>query len=117
GNLFVSYRWQDLSVRLQSRYTEGTEGAFGTPLKEWVRDANAPPAQEGWSQRDIGKTDDYIQHDLIARYATPWNATVGFSIQNLLDEDPSDAPGMYNYDYTNGNPLGRVFEVSLQAKF
>jgi iron complex outermembrane receptor protein len=108
GNVFVSYRWQDLAVRLQTRYTEGTEGAFGTPLNRWTA---------AGTQEPIGKTDDYIQHDLVARYATPFNATVGFSIQNLLDEDPSDAPSQFNYDYTNGNPLGRVFEVSLQAKF
>jgi hypothetical protein len=38
-------------------------------------------------------------------------------VQNVLDEDPSDAPSQYNYDYTNGNPLGRVFEVAVKKRF
>jgi outer membrane receptor protein involved in Fe transport len=47
----------------------------------------------------------------------PWDTIVTGSVQNLLDEDPVDAPSQFNYDYTNGNPLGRVFEVNLKKKF
>lgn len=112
ANFFLSYSISDITFRLQTRFTEGTEGAFGTPLQEWVPDGSG-----GWVRRDIGKTDDFIQHDLIVRARLPWNTVLTGSIQNLLDEDPSDAPSQYNYDYTNGNPLGRVFEVSLKKLF
>jgi iron complex outermembrane recepter protein len=114
ANFFLSYAISDVTFRLQTRFTEGTEGAFGTPLQEWVPDA---AAVGGWSRRDIGKTDDYIQHDLIVRAQLPWDTVLTGSIQNVLDEDPSDAPSQYNYDYTNGNPLGRVFEVNVKKRF
>jgi iron complex outermembrane receptor protein len=39
------------------------------------------------------------------------------SIQNLLDTDPPFAQSFYNYDVTNGNPLGRVFKLGVKKKF
>ena len=39
------------------------------------------------------------------------------SIQNLLDKDPPYVPSQYNYDYTAGNPLGRVFELGVKKTF
>jgi iron complex outermembrane receptor protein len=50
-------------------------------------------------------------------YAVSDDVTVTGSIQNILDEDPPYAASQYNYDYTSGNPLGRVFEVNLRARF
>jgi iron complex outermembrane recepter protein len=112
ANPFLAYNFGLATVRLQTRFTEGTEGAFGTPLQEWV-----PNESGGYTRRNIGKTDDFIQHDLIVRSELPWDTTLTASVQNVLDEDPSDAPSQYNYDYTNGNPLGRVFEVNLKKRF
>ena len=39
------------------------------------------------------------------------------SIQNLFDTDPPYVASNFNYDYTNGNPLGRVFEIGVKKKF
>jgi outer membrane receptor protein involved in Fe transport len=39
------------------------------------------------------------------------------SLQNVFDSDPPYAPSQYNYDYTQGNPLGRTFEVGFSKKF
>jgi iron complex outermembrane receptor protein len=97
GNIFFSYSVNDFTVRLQTRYSEGTESAFGTPV--------AP------------KVDDFWQHDLIVRAALPWNTTLTASVQNILNSDPPDAPSQFNYDYTSGNPLGRVFELGVKTKF
>ena len=47
----------------------------------------------------------------------PWDTTLTASIQNLLDEDPPFAQSFYNYDVTNGNPLGRVFKVGVRKRF
>jgi outer membrane receptor protein involved in Fe transport len=112
GNAFISYNVGPVTVRWQGRYTEGTESAFGTAINEWV-----PNDAGGYRQQPIGKLDDYIQHDLIVRAQLPWETTLVGSVQNVLDEDPSDAPSQFNYDYTNGNPLGRVFEVALKKRF
>jgi len=112
GNAFLAYSMGPVTVRWQTRYTEGTEAAFGTSTSEWV-----PNGAGGYTRELIGKLDDYIQHDLIVRAQLPWDTIVTGSVQNLLDEDPVDAPSQFNYDYTNGNPLGRVFEVALKKKF
>jgi iron complex outermembrane receptor protein len=112
ANSFLSYSMGPVTVRWQTRFTEGTEAAFGTSTGEWVLGADG-----NYFRRDIGKLDDYIQHDLIVRAQLPWDTVVMGSVQNLLDEDPVDAPSQFNYDYTNGNPLGRVFEVALKKKF
>jgi iron complex outermembrane receptor protein len=112
GNAFLSYSTGPVTVRWQTRYTEGTEAAFGTSINEWV-----PNGAGGYTQQRIGKLDDYIQHDLVVRAQMPWDTTVVASVQNVLNEDPVDAPSQFNYDYTNGNPLGRVFEVALKKRF
>jgi len=114
ANAFASFNWQDWTFRLQTRYTEGTEAAFSSPTTRFVPDASVAA---GYRAEPLGKTDDYIQHDLVVRWNGPWDTTMTGSIQNVLDEDPSDAPSQYNYDYTNGNPLGRVFEVSFRKRF
>ncbi len=97
GNVFISYKLNDFVFRLQNRYSQGTEAAFGTA--------------------NTGKLKDFWQHDLIAQWHAPMDLTVGLTIQNILNTDPPDAPSQFNYDYTSGNPLGRVFEVSLKKKF
>jgi iron complex outermembrane receptor protein len=112
ANTFFAYTLSDVTFRLQSRFTEGTEGAFGTPQQYW-----APNGSGGYVREDIGKTDDYLQHDLIVRAQLPWDTVLTGSVQNMFDEDPSHAPSMYNYDYTNGNPLGRVFELNVKKRF
>jgi iron complex outermembrane recepter protein len=112
ANSFIAYKHGDVTVRWQTRYTEGTEGAPGTPLNEFV-----PNGAGGYVQRPIGQTDAYFQHDLIVRMELPWATTLTASVQNVLDEDPADAPSQYNYDYTNGNPLGRVFEAAIKKRF
>ena len=64
-----------------------------------------------------GKTNDYWQHDLIVRWNAPWDSLITVSVQNIFDKDPPYAASQYNYDYTNGNPLGRVFEVGFKKLF
>ena len=65
----------------------------------------------------VGKLDDYWQSDLTLTVNLPWDTTVTGSIQNLLDKDPPFAQSFYNYDLTNGNPLGRVVKVGLRKRF
>jgi iron complex outermembrane receptor protein len=98
GNAFASYRLSDWTFRLQSRYSKGTEVSPGL---------NIP----------IETIDDFWQHDVTARWNGPWDLTLTGSVQNVLDTDPPDAQSQYNYDYTTGNPLGRVFEIGVHKKF
>jgi iron complex outermembrane recepter protein len=114
ANGWLSINQGPLTARWQVRYTEGTSPAFGTTLFITVPDPSAP---FGRSLVATGKSKDYWQHDLILRWQAPWEALVTFSIQNVFDKDPPYAASQYNYDYTNGNPLGRVFEIGVKKQF
>jgi len=112
GNIFAGYSHGDLTVRLQTRYTEGTSPAAGTPATRWVVDASG-----NYVQQPVGKTADFWQHDFIVRLVLPWNTDLTASVQNIANTDPPDAPSQYNYDYTKGNPLGRVYELDFKKRF
>ena len=51
------------------------------------------------------------------RWEAPWDSVITASIQNIFDKDPPYLTSNFNYDYTNGNPLGRVFEVGFKKLF
>ncbi|WP_293365551.1 TonB-dependent receptor [Phenylobacterium sp.] len=114
ANGFLAFNRGPLSVRWQTRYAEGTSPAFGSPLFVTVPNPSAP---SGRDLVPVGKSKDFWQHDLVARWEAPWDTTITASVQNLFDKDPPYVPSQYNYDYTNGNPLGRVFEVGFKKRF
>jgi iron complex outermembrane receptor protein len=114
ANAYLAFNYGDWDVRWQIRYTEGTSPAFGTTLFYQVPDAAAP----GYRLVALGKSDDFWQHDLTIRYQLPWYDTIlTFGIQNIADTDPPFVASNYNYDYTNGNPLGRTFKINVRARF
>jgi iron complex outermembrane receptor protein len=59
----------------------------------------------------------YTSLDLVYRVELWWNTTLTVTLQNALDRDPPFAFSQYNYDYTIGNPLGRVIQFNLKKKF
>ncbi|MES3028776.1 MAG: TonB-dependent receptor [Pseudomonadota bacterium] len=64
------------------------------------------------------KIPEYWQHDLTYRIELPWETTATLTVQNIFDEDPPFAIGtQYNYDPSSGNPLGRVYSMSLRKRF
>ncbi len=111
---FLNFDHGPLNVRWQIRYTEGTTPAFGTTLFHEVPDSTSAA---GYSLKALGKSDDFWQHDLIVRYQAPWDTTITASVQNVLDADPPFVASNFNYDYTNGNPLGRTFKINLRKRF
>ena len=127
ANAFLAYVRGPLSLRWQTRFAEGTSPAFGSPLFVTVPNAGAttaPAACAGASTscagRDlvpVGRSKNFWQHDLVVRFEAPWDTIVTASIQNVFDKDPPYGPSQYNYDYTSGNPLGRVFEVGFKKTF
>ena len=127
ANTFASYSKGDLSIRWQMRYSEGTSPAFGSPFFVTVPDASATQTGSATSPcttscagrrlEAVGKSNDYFQHDLIVRWQAPWDTVITASVQNLFDKDPPYVPSPFNYDLTQGNPLGRVFEVGFKKSF
>jgi iron complex outermembrane receptor protein len=124
GNAYVAYVRGPLSVRWLARYSEGTSPAFGSPLFITVPNPGATTAAgcttascAGRDLQAVGKSKDFWQHDLVVRWEAPWDTTITASVQNVLDKDPPFAPSQYNYDYTQGNPLGRTFEIGFRKAF
>ncbi len=127
ANAFAAFVKGPLSVRWQTRFAEGTSPAFGSPLFVTVPNAGATTTAAGCAGastscagRDlvpVGKGKDFWQHDLIVRWEAPWDTVITASVQNLFDKDPPYVPSQYNYDYTSGNPLGRVIEIGVKKTF
>ena len=64
------------------------------------------------------KIEEYWQHDLTYRVELPWDTTATLTVQNVFDKDPPFAIGtQYSYDPGSGNPLGRVYSMSVKKRF
>ena len=114
GNGWINWHKDKINVRYQLRYAEGTRAAINTANDVLVATPGTAP---GYKAGTIGKLEDFWQHDITVQAQLPWDTQLTLSIQNILDTDPPDAPSNYNYDYTTGNPLGRVFQVGVKKKF
>jgi iron complex outermembrane receptor protein len=114
ANFWLNWHRENINVRYQLRYAEGTRAAINTADDRVVPDSTSPT---GYRLTSIGKLDDFWQHDITVQADLPWDSQLTLSIQNILDTDPPDAPSNYNYDYTTGNPLGRVFEIGFKKHF
>jgi iron complex outermembrane receptor protein len=114
ANAFAAVVRGDWTFRWQIRYSEGTSPAFGSPFFITVPNSSAP---SGRDLVPVGKSDDYWQHDAIVRWEAPWDTVITASVQNIFNEDPPYVPAQYNYDVTQGNPLGRVFELGVKKRF
>ena len=114
ANFWLNWHKDNINVRYQLRYAEGTRAAINTANDVLVP---TPGAGVGYAAGTIGKLNDFWQHDVTLQAQLPWDTQLTVSIQNILDTDPPKAPSQYNYDYTTGNPLGRVIEFGLKKKF
>ncbi|HEY0648975.1 TonB-dependent receptor domain-containing protein [Phenylobacterium sp.] len=128
ANGFLAAVRGPLSLRWQVRFSEGTSPAFGspafihTPNDSATVTAAACPTQGGFAcagrtLTPVGKSKNYWQHDLVVRWEAPWDTVLTLSVQNVFDKDPPFVPGPYNYDISQGNPLGRVFEFGAKKRF
>jgi iron complex outermembrane receptor protein len=119
ANAFVNVHGSNWNLRYQLLYRSGTKNIGATCLG----DASAgltPDCRYNYATgvyQSVGRTEAYWQHDVTASLNLPWDTTLTGSIQNLLDTDPPFAQSFYNYDLTNGNPLGRVFKLGVKKKF
>ncbi|MDO8798779.1 TonB-dependent siderophore receptor [Phenylobacterium sp.] len=119
ASAFINVAGETWNLRYQLLYREGT--TIAAPV--CVGDAGAGATADcrynyaTGVYQSVGKLDDFWQHDLNLRVELPWETTATFSVQNILDTDPPFAQSFYNYDVTNGNPLGRVFKVGLKKNF
>ncbi len=99
GNVYATWNVGDHNLRWTTRYWAGTD------------DVNAVVAG-----RRLQRDDRWV-HDFTYRltFQEKWTATL--SVKNVFDDQPPFYKSQYNYDYMTQNPLGRVFEFGMQAKF
>ena len=119
ASAFVNVTGENWNLRYQMLYREGTTIAAavcaGDASAGLTADCRYNYATGVY--QSVGKLDDYFQHDLTLRVELPWETTASLSVQNILDTDPPFAQSFYNYDVTNGNPLGRVIKVGVKKNF
>jgi iron complex outermembrane receptor protein len=119
ASAFVNVRGESWNLRYQLLYREGTTVAGAVCAGDASAGATADCRYNYATgvYESVGKLDDYWQHDVTLTLNLPGDTVVTGSVQNLLDTDPPFAQSFYNYDVTNGNPLGRVFKLGVKKKF
>jgi iron complex outermembrane receptor protein len=104
GSGYVNYATGPHNVRATVRYVGEMED----------RNRDRAPTVPGLQP---GKVGGFVQLDLVYRVELPWDTMLTAQVQNVFDEDPSFATSQYNYDYTLGNPLGRVIGLGVRKRF
>ena len=99
GNVYANWDIGDHNLRWTTRYWAGTD------------DVNAVVAGQRLHR------DDRWVHDFTYRLTLQEKWTATLSVKNVFDDQPPFYKSQYNYDYMTQNPLGRVFEFGVQAKF
>lgn len=119
ASAFINVAGENWNLRYQLLYREGT--TIASPV--CPGDAGAGTTADcrysytSGNYESVGKLKDFWQSDVTLRVELPWETTATLSVQNLFDKDPPFAQSFYNYDVTNGNPLGRVFKVGVRKTF
>ena len=99
GNAYANWSVGGHNLRWTTRYWAGTD------------DVNVVVAGNR-AARDDRWVNDFTYR---LTFQEKWTATL--SVKNVFDNQPPFYKSQYNYDYMTQNPLGRVFEFGMQAKF
>ena len=95
GNVFANYQEGRHNLRITARFQGG------------LKDVNL----------GLASVRNYYQLDAIYQVNLPWDSQVTLGVTNIFDRKPSYVVSQYNYDYTTGNPLGRVVNVGFKKHF
>lgn len=65
-----------------------------------------------------GRTiDSFVSYDATVVWSLPYDTTVSFSVENILDTDPPFARLELNYDPFTGDAIGRTFKIGFTKRF
>ena len=107
-NAWINYATKDFNVTLTQVYRAGYENQ------------KLPGIASGAVTRPDfnARVKPYVIYNLaVAITAFSPDYRINLGVKNLFDTDPPYVFSQYNYDYTNGNPLGRVVEIGLKKRF
>jgi iron complex outermembrane receptor protein len=98
-----------LTARYIGEYTDQRTTLFTAPNANWPTPGVIIPQ---------GQTiDAQVIYDSTIVVQLPWDSTMSFSVENILDEDPSFARLELNYDPFTGDAIGRTFKVGFTKRF
>jgi len=98
-----------LTARYIGEYTDQRTTLFTTPNANFTTPGVIIPQ---------GQTiDAQVTYDGTIVVQLPWDSTVSFSVENILDEDPSFARLELNYDPFTGDAVGRTFKIGFTKRF
>lgn len=95
GNLYANYQEGRHNLRITARATGDQKDLNG----------------------GLTEIKPYYQVDAIYRVDLPWETVMTVGVVNIFNRNPPRAVSQYNYDYTIGNPLGRVINVGFKKSF
>ncbi len=98
-----------LTARYIGEYQDQRTGLFTAPNPNWpVAGIVLPQGQTIKSQ---------VTYDGTVFVQLPWDSTMSFSVENILDTDPSFARLELNYDPFTGDAIGRTFKIGFTKRF
>ena len=108
-------------LQLRARFATGWDSGNGWKARVAVNYTGGYKNDTVSPTQDVGRyttVDGRLAYELgDASAGLLRNVTVALEATNLFDTDPPYVFSQYNYDYTNGNPLGRVVEIGLKKRF
>jgi iron complex outermembrane receptor protein len=69
-----------------------------------------------WFLVPEGKLDNYMHHNLLVAYETPWNARIAVGVNNVTDEDPV-LDSALAYDSSLNPLVSRAYVASYTQRF
>ncbi|MFN4024303.1 MAG: TonB-dependent receptor plug domain-containing protein [Hyphomonas sp.] len=103
----------NVNARVMARYIGEYEdqrtGLFTTPNPNWPTPGIVLP--QGQTVKS------FVSYDATVVWSLPWDTTVSFSVDNILDTDPPFARLELNYDPFTGDPIGRTFKIGVTKRF
>jgi iron complex outermembrane receptor protein len=98
-----------LTARYIGEYEDQRTGLFTAPNPNW------PVAGIVLPQGQTIKS--FTSYDATVVWSLPWETTVSFTVENILDTDPPFARLELNYDPFTGSPIGRTFKLGVTKRF
>lgn len=98
-----------LTARYIGEYEDQRTGLFTAPNPNWPTPGIVLP--QGQTVKS------FVSYDATLVWSLPWETTVSFSVDNILDTDPPFARLELNYDPFTGDPIGRTFKIGITKRF
>lgn len=98
-----------LTARYIGEYEDQRTALFTTPNLNWPTPGVVLPQGQTIKAQ--------VTYDATVVFQMPWESTLSFSVENILDTDPSFARLELNYDPFTGDAIGRTYKIGFTKRF